>query len=229
MKSVKKDIAVVLLSGGMDSAVCAAIAFEAGYELAALHLNYGQRTQSRELDCFKILCKDFKIKKQLIVDISYLSQIGGSSLTDFNMELTQSNLDSGEIPNTYVPFRNANILTIATSWAEVISARAIYIGAMEQDSSGYPDCRKSFFAAFQSTINLGTKPDSDIKIITPIIDMTKADIINEGIRLGVQFGHTWSCYQSLEKACGTCESCLLRLRGFSTAGQKDPLKYIEFK
>lgn len=220
-----KPIAVVLLSGGMDSAVCTAIAIENGYEPAALHLNYGQRTQQKELDCYNKLCQDFKITKKLIVDVSYLTQIGGSSLTDFDIEITESRLGSGEIPNTYVPFRNANILAIATSWAEVINAKAIFIGAMEQDSSGYPDCRKSFFSAFQSTINLGTKPTNEIKIITPVIDINKSDIVREGIRLGVDFSHTWSCYKDTEIACGECESCQLRLRGFLKANSTDPLLY----
>lgn len=224
---MEKSIAVVLLSGGMDSAVCAALVTVQGYELAALHLNYGQRTQKKELDCYTKLCEDFNIEKKLVVDVSFLSQIGGSSLVDENIEISPSKLGSGEIPNTYVPFRNANILAIATSWAEVLNAKAIVIGAMEQDSSGYPDCRRSFFSAFQSAISLGTKPGTEIKIITPIIDMTKAEIISKGISLGVDFSHTWSCYKSMEKACGECESCQLRLRGFKNAGLTDPINYLK--
>jgi 7-cyano-7-deazaguanine synthase len=224
--SSEKPIAVVLLSGGMDSAVCAALALESGYEIAALHLNYGQRTQKRELDCFNLLCIDFGITKILSVDVSYLSQIGGSSLTDFEIEVSELAIGSGEIPNTYVPFRNANILAIATSWAEVISAKAIFIGAMEQDSSGYPDCRRSFFAAFQSTINLGTKNGNEIEIVTPVIDFDKSDIVKEGRRLGVDFSHTWSCYKHSDIACGHCESCQLRLRGFKKANIIDPVDYI---
>lgn len=224
--SSEKPIAVVLLSGGMDSAVCAALALESGYEIAALHLNYGQRTQKRELDCFNLLCIDFGITKILSVDVSYLSQIGGSSLTDFEIEVSELAIGSGEIPNTYVPFRNANILAIATSWAEVISAKAIFIGAMEQDSSGYPDCRRSFFAAFQSTINLGTKNGNEIEIVAPVIDFDKSDIVKEGRRLGVDFSHTWSCYKHSDIACGHCESCQLRLRGFKKANIIDPVDYI---
>ncbi|MBX3042309.1 MAG: 7-cyano-7-deazaguanine synthase QueC [Candidatus Kapabacteria bacterium] len=222
---MKKNLAIVLLSGGMDSAVCAAIAKNAGFELAAIHLNYGQLTQLKELECFNLVCQDFSIEHKLVTDVSFLAEIGGSSLTDNKIEVKNSNLGLGEIPNTYVPFRNANILAIATSWAEVIEARAIFIGAMEQDSSGYPDCRKSFFSAFQSTINLGTKPGSEIKIFTPIIDMTKSGIIKIGLELGVDFSHTWSCYKNSDIACGQCESCRLRLRGFRDAGKSDPIKY----
>jgi 7-cyano-7-deazaguanine synthase len=225
MKDIPKKIAVVLLSGGMDSAVCAALAINSGYEIAALHLNYGQRTENKELECFNYLCDDFGIEKKLIVDVSYLTQIGGSSLTDNNLEISNTLIGSGKIPNTYVPFRNANILAIAVSWAEVLNAKAIYIGAMEQDSSAYPDCRKSFFAAFQSAVNLGTKPDSGIEIITPIIDNTKNGIIDVGLKLGVKFEHTWSCYADSEYACGKCESCQLRLRGFRKAGIEDPILY----
>ncbi len=227
MEQIDKPIAVLLLSGGMDSAVCAALAIESGYQIAALHLNYGQRTQQRELDCYDLLCRDFGITKKLSVDISYLTQIGGSSLTDFNMDVSESLIGSGEITNTYVPFRNANILAIATSWAEVIAAKAIYIGAMEQDSSGYPDCRQAFFSAFQSSINLGTKNGSEIEIITPVIDFDKSDIVKEGIRLGVNFGNTWSCYKQSDLACGHCESCQLRLRGFNKAEIEDPIKYSD--
>ncbi len=220
-----KPVAVVLLSGGMDSAVCAALAAEAGYSLAALHLNYGQRTEAREQKCFEELCRHFGIGKKLVVDVKYLAQIGGSSLTDKSIDVPGAALDSDLIPNSYVPFRNANILAIATSWAEVIGARALVIGAMEQDSSGYPDCRKSFYDSFQQTIDLGTRPETRIKILTPIIDKTKADIVAIGTRLGVPFEHTWSCYSDSEAACGTCESCALRLRGFESAGVADPLPY----
>ncbi|MFA7625924.1 MAG: 7-cyano-7-deazaguanine synthase, partial [Candidatus Kapaibacterium sp.] len=182
--------------------------------------------QSKELECFSQLCTDLNINRKLVVDVGYLSQIGSSSLTDFEMEILPSTLGTGEIPNTYVPFRNANILAIAVSWAEVIDASAIYIGAMEQDSSGYPDCRASFFAAFQATVNLGTKTGSNIRIITPIIDMKKSDIVIHGLRHGIDFSHTWSCYKSSDIACGKCESCQLRLRGFKEAGVSDTLSYM---
>lgn len=220
-----KEIAVVLLSGGMDSCMCAEIANNMGYEIAALHLNYGQRTQQRELKAFNDICDYYKVSKRLVVDVSFLAQIGGSSLTDMTMDVPPVKLEEGEIPNSYVPFRNANILAIATSWAEVLGAKALVIGAMEGDSSGYPDCRKVFFEAFERTIATGTKPGTEIKIITPLIDLTKAEIISQGLELGVPFELTWSCYKESEKACGECESCALRLRGFRMAGSEDPIEY----
>jgi len=217
--------AIVLISGGMDSAVTTAYAINDGYEIAALHLNYGQKTENKEFDCFKNLCNHYNITEQLVVDIDFLSQIGGSSLTDNSLEINDANLDSKEIPNSYVPFRNANILTIAVSWAEVIGASAIYIGAMEEDSSGYPDTRRIFFNAFQKVINTGTKPETDIEIRTPIIDLSKKEIIEAGNNMNVPFQHTWSCYKSEGKACGKCDSCALRLRGFSKAGLSDLIEY----
>lgn len=220
-----KEIAVVLLSGGMDSAVCAALAKKSGYEIAALHLNYGQRTEIKELECFNNLCEHFDVQHRLIVDVTHLSKIGGSSLTDMKIDVPIANLESNEIPPTYVPFRNANILAIGVSWAEVINARYIYIGAMEQDSSGYPDCRKTFFDSYNEMLKLGTKPDTKIDIITPIINNTKEDIVRIGTELGVPFSYTWSCYKNDDEACGVCDSCALRLRGFSKMGIVDPIKY----
>lgn len=218
--------AIVLISGGMDSAVCAGIAKETNYEIYGLHINYGQRTEKRELKAFNDICDYYNAKDRLVVDISHLVAIGGSSLTDKNMLVSKANLESKEIPSSYVPFRNANILAIATSWAEVISAKAIFIGAMEEDSSGYPDCRKVFFQAFQETINTGTKPETQINIETPIIDISKKDIIIQGSKIGVPFHLSWSCYQNEEEACGECDSCALRLRGFSQANIIDPIKYV---
>lgn len=218
--------AIVLISGGMDSAVCAGLATEQGYEIFGLHINYGQRTEKRELKAFNNICDYYNAKDRLVVDISHLVSIGGSSLTDKNMLVSKANLESKEIPSSYVPFRNANILAIATSWAEVISAGAIFIGAMEEDSSGYPDCRKVFFQAFQDTINTGTKPETQINIETPIIDISKKDIIIQGSKIGVPFHLSWSCYQNEEEACGECDSCALRLRGFSQANITDPIKYV---
>jgi len=220
-----EKLAVLLLSGGMDSAVTAAIAKKDGYELAALHLNYGQRTQERELECYNALCEDFGITKKLIVDISYLKDIGGSSLTDNNIQVTDANLESNEIPNSYVPFRNGNILAIAASWAEVINAEALYIGAVSEDSSGYPDTRPEFFEAMEKAINLGNKPETNLKIITPIIHNSKKEIAVIGTELGVNFANTWSCYKSNRPACGVCDSCALRLRGFRLAGLSDPIEY----
>lgn len=218
-------LAVVLLSGGMDSAVTAAIAKESGYEIACLHLNYGQRTEKRELKQFDELCGHFGAVSSMVTDVRFLSQIGGSSLTDERIEITDANLDSTEIPSSYVPFRNANILAMATSWAEVIGASALYIGAVYEDSSGYPDTRRDFFDAFEKIIDKGTKPETNIKIITPIIDMGKDEIIAKGMELGVPFDKTWSCYKNNEKACGKCDSCGLRLRAFEKLGLSDPVKY----
>jgi 7-cyano-7-deazaguanine synthase len=161
----------------------------------------------------------------LVVDVSHLSLIGGSSLTDSSIEVSDADLDTGEIPSSYVPFRNGNILSIAASWAEVIDAEALFIGAMQLDSSGYPDCREEFFSAFEQAINLGNKPETNISIQTPLIDMSKRDIVEIGLELDVPFEHTWSCYSTQERACGKCDSCALRLRGFARAGAEDPLLY----
>ncbi len=220
-------LAVVLMSGGMDSALCTAIAIQDGYEIAALHLNYGQRTEKRELQAFDELCDFYFIKKKLVVNVEHLVLIGQSSLTDKNIEVEKADLERKEIPSSYVPFRNGNILSIAASWAETLKAAAIYIGAMQLDSSGYPDCRREFFDAFQNAINTGTKPETNIRIITPIINFTKKDIVLQGKNLNVPFHLTWSCYQNEDKACGVCDSCALRLRGFGEAGIEDPLPYIK--
>jgi 7-cyano-7-deazaguanine synthase len=219
-------LAVVLLSGGMDSAVTAAIAKEQGYDIACLHLNYGQRTQERELKQFNKLCDEFGAVSRLVTDVRFLSQIGGSSLTDEKIEITDADLDSEEIPTSYVPFRNANILAIATSWAEVIGAEALFIGAVYEDSSGYPDTRREFFEAFEQVIANGTKPSTQIKIETPIIDMNKDEIIRKGQELNVPFSETWSCYRNNDVACGKCDSCGLRLRAFDRVGMEDPIGYV---
>ncbi|MGA2297016.1 MAG: 7-cyano-7-deazaguanine synthase QueC [FCB group bacterium] len=220
-----KGLAVVLISGGMDSALCTGIAEKEGYEIAGLHLNYGQKTQNRELKAFHDICEFYKIEKKLIVDVSHLSLIGGSSLTDSRIEVSKADLDNELIPTSYVPFRNANILSVATSWAEVIGASAIVIGAMQLDSSGYPDCRKEFFNAFQKVIELGTKPETKIDILTPLINFSKKDIVQKGTELNVPFHLTWSCYSESEIACGVCDSCALRLRGFQQAGIEDKIGY----
>ncbi|MCX7936524.1 MAG: 7-cyano-7-deazaguanine synthase QueC [Chlorobi bacterium] len=220
-----KDRAVVLLSGGMDSLVTLALVREQGYELAALHLNYGQRTEQRELQAFHDICDHYAIEHRLVVDVGHLSAIGASSLTDPAMEVEPANLNRQGIPTSYVPFRNANILAIATSWAEVLKARAIAIGAVEEDSSGYPDCREEFFRAFERVIALGTKPDTQISILTPVIHLRKDEIVRQGLRLGVPFDLSWSCYKRNDIACGECDSCALRLRGFQRAGAVDPLPY----
>ncbi len=217
--------AVVLVSGGMDSCVTAAIARAENEKLALLHISYGQRTEARERRAFNDIADSYVVKDRLDVSIEYLARIGGSSLTDKQIEVSEADLGSKEIPTSYVPFRNANMLSIATSWAEVLGANAIYIGAVAADSSGYPDCRPEFYDAFQRTIDAGTKPDTHIEIRTPIIHLSKADIVRKGIELNAPLHLTWSCYRSEDIACGTCDSCALRLCGFEQAGVPDPLVY----
>jgi len=208
----------------MDSLVTAAIARESR-ETAFLHLNYGQRTQAKELECFQRIADHYRVDRRLVVDVSHLSKIGGSSLTDPSMRVEPADLSRNSIPTSYVPFRNANILSVAVSWAEVLGAREIYIGAVEEDSSGYPDCRREFFDAFNRAVDLGTKPGAGIRIVTPVIGMRKSEIVREGARLRVPFELSWSCYQSEGMACGNCDSCALRLRGFREAGLHDPIPY----
>lgn len=220
-----KPLAIVLMSGGMDSTVCASWALQQGFEVCALHVHYGQKTQEREAQAFNEICAVFRIDKILDIDISHLAAIGGSSLTDSTIDITKANLESSEIPTSYVPFRNANLLSIAVSWAEVIGAQTIIIGAVEEDGSGYPDCRRIFFDAFEAMIQLGTKPGSHIQIQTPLIASDKAEIVTLGIELEAPLELTWSCYSSSEKACGVCDSCALRLRGFAKAGYEDPIEY----
>ncbi|MFZ1976838.1 MAG: 7-cyano-7-deazaguanine synthase QueC [Bacteroidota bacterium] len=229
---MSKSRAVVLVSGGMDSCVTAAIA-NLEHELAFLHINYGQRTEHKELKAFYALADHFGVQKRLIADLTHLGAIGGSSLTDISIEVTDADpeklfhTEKGEIPTSYVPFRNANILSAATSWAEVIGASFLYIGAVEEDSSGYPDCRKEFYEAFEKMIGLGTKPETKISIVTPVIHLKKSEIVKRGMELKAPFKLTWSCYKSEDLACGICESCALRLRAFQQAGIEDPIPYAQ--
>lgn len=218
-------ISVVLVSGGMDSCVTAAIARAENPDLAFLHISYGQRTEVRERQAFNDIADHFRVDRRLDVSIEHLAKIGSSSLTDENIEVSEADLASKEIPTSYVPFRNANMLSIAVSWAEVIGASAIYIGAVAEDSSGYPDCRPEFYGAFQKVIDTGTKPETLIEIRTPIIHLTKAEIVRKGIELHAPLDLTWSCYRSNDIACGRCDSCALRLRGFSQARINDPIPY----
>lgn len=220
----KDKIAVVALSGGLDSCVTAAIANE-HYELALLHANYHQLTEKKELESFNKIAEFYNVKHKLEVDLSHIAAIGGSSLTDKNIPVQKADLNSKEIPNSYVPFRNANILSVCTSWAEVLNASAIFIGAVFEDSSGYPDCRPDFFKAFQKVIELGTKPAFSPDIITPVINLSKAEIVRKGIELNAPLKYTWSCYTNEDEACGVCDSCALRLRGFQIAGIDDPIAY----
>jgi 7-cyano-7-deazaguanine synthase len=208
----------------MDSCVTAAIA--AGERrLAFLHANYGQRTEQKELECFQRLADHYRAEARLVVDFSALRQIGGSSLTDKSVAVHEGAPVPGAIPTSYVPFRNAHLLSAAASWAEVLGADSIYVGAVWEDSSGYPDCRPEFYAAFERAIDLGTRPETRVGILTPVISMTKAEIVRRGLLLGAPFEMTWSCYQSDDRACGACESCVLRLRGFFEAGARDPITY----
>ena len=220
------SLAVCLVSGGMDSCVTAAIAREENDELAFLHVSYGQRTEQRERRAFEEIADYYQVGQRLVAAIDYLGRIGGSSLTDIDISVPAANLNAPGIPASYVPFRNAHLLSIATSWAEVIGAQSIYIGAVAEDSSGYPDCRPEFYAAFQRAINIGTKPETAIEIRTPVISLRKSEIILRGKEIGAPLELTWSCYQEAEKACGTCDSCALRLRAFRQAGILDPLPYV---
>jgi 7-cyano-7-deazaguanine synthase len=220
-------IGVCLVSGGMDSCVTAAIAHKENERLAFLHVSYGQRTEARERKAFNDIAEFYGVDKRLDILIEHLAKIGGSSLTDQKIVVTEANLESKEIPTSYVPFRNANMLSIAVSWAEVIGAGAIYIGAVAEDSSGYPDCRPEFYEAYQRVIDVGTKPDTRIELRTPIIDLSKAEIVRKGIELNAPLHLTWSCYRNEDIACGTCDSCALRLRGFERAGVKDLIPYVE--
>lgn len=217
--------AVCLVSGGLDSCVTAAIAHSDSLSLAFLHISYGQLSAKREEEAFTKIADHYQISQRLVSDITHLAHIGGSALTDRSLKMPEGKLDREGIPVSYVPFRNANMLSIATSWAEVLGASAIYIGAVQEDSSGYPDCRESFFKAFNSVIERGTKPDTSIKIITPLINLRKNEIIKKGIQLEAPLHLTWSCYRDQDIACGHCDSCLLRLRGFQEARTSDPLTY----
>lgn len=215
--------AVVLLSGGMDSCVCAALAAR-DHEAAALHVSYGQRTESRERNSFQRICDRLGIDRRLAVRNEALRLIGGSALTDEKIEVPESHAIGSDIPVTYVPFRNAHFLSVAVSWAEVLGASKIYIGAVEQDSSGYPDCRPAYYEAFNRVIANGTKAGG-IEVVTPLIAMRKSEIVRLGLQLGAPFELTWSCYSHEERACGVCDSCVLRLRAFRDAGATDPIPY----
>lgn len=218
--------AIVLMSGGMDSLVCAGLAVEKEHHLSFLHMNYGQKTSARERKSFDNIADFYHIKTEdrKIIDMTFLSQIGGSSLTDNSISVKTYQGDSNVIPDSYVPFRNSIILSLAVSWAEVVGATKLYIGANHEDSPGYPDCRPSYYEAFNKVIKEGTKA-SNIEIMTPVISMKKRDIVLKGQELKVPFALSWSCYKSSDKACGQCDSCALRLRGFKEAGINDPIDY----
>ncbi|HET9306415.1 MAG TPA: 7-cyano-7-deazaguanine synthase QueC [Candidatus Sulfotelmatobacter sp.] len=223
MPDPAKSRAVVLLSGGMDSCVCAALAAH-DHEPAAVHVSYGQRTEERERQSFLAICQRLKIHDRLMVRNEALRAIGGSALTDESIPVPDSETIGHNIPVTYVPFRNAHFLAVAVSWAEVLGAAKVYIGAVEPDSSGYPDCRPAYYKAYNEVVRTGTK-DGKIEIVTPLIAMRKAEIVRLGLELGAPFDLTWSCYSREDRACGVCDSCVLRLRAFTAAGVSDPISY----
>jgi 7-cyano-7-deazaguanine synthase len=222
----RSGLAVCLVSGGMDSCVTAAIANEEADRLAFLHVSYGQRTEERERRAFTEIADHYGIEQRLMVSLDHLARIGGSSLTDKDIAISSATLAGRGIPTSYVPFRNAHLLSVAISWAEVIRADSVYIGAVAEDSSGYPDCRPEFYEAFQRVVALGTKPETQVEIKTPVIAMRKSEIVELGQKLNAPFELTWSCYAASEQACGDCDSCALRLRAFRDAGLRDPIPYL---
>src|SRR5665647_2813360 len=220
----KPKTAVVLASGGLDSCVAAAVA-RRDYDLALFHANYAQRTLMRELTAFRAQAAFYQVAFTLEVDLNYLGEIGGSSLTDFDRAVPTGEVEPPGIPSTYVPFRNTNLLAAAVAWAEVLGAKAVFIGANVLDNPGYPDCRPEYFEAFNRLIELGTRPETHLAIHTPLIHLDKEGIVRLGLKLGAPFELTWSCYQDEIHACGRCSSCRLRLKGFAAAGAHDPIPY----
>ena len=220
--------AICILSGGMDSTLASYMAKNDGYEIIAVHFNYGQRTQDRELKAFRDICADLGILEKYEIDIPFFTQIGASALTDMSIDVPTGGIEAG-VPITYVPFRNGIFLSITAAIAEKEGATAMYIGVVQEDSSGYPDCTEEFIQDMKKAINQGTKEDTKIEIITPLVHLSKAQIVQEAIKLNVPLELTWSCYKEEEEACGVCDSCRLRLNGFEQAGKKDPIKYKEFQ
>ena len=219
--------AVILASGGMDSATAAAVAQDAGYELYMLHTSYGQQTESKEHECAQAQAEAFDAADFLHLTTEHLSKIGASSLTDDEMDVEEADLESDEIPSSYVPFRNANLLSMATSYAEANDCEAVFIGAHSEDFSGYPDCRPEFFEAFQQVVDVGTKPETEISVEAPFVELSKTDIAERGLELDVPYEHTWSCYREEAPACGTCDACAFRLQAFQNLGERDPIEYAE--
>ncbi len=222
----KKGLAVVVLSGGLDSCVTTAIANEE-YTIALLHVRYSQRTQAREYRSFYDIANFYKVSKAkiLVTELDYLKKIGGSSLTDASISAEDSKANDN-IPITYVPFRNTHLLSIAVSWAEVIKAEKVFMGAVEQDSPNYPDCRAEYYEAFNRLVEVGTRPSTNIKVVTPLLSMNKSEIVKKGIELKAPLHLTWSCYENNDRACGRCQSCMLRLKAFEDAGVEDKIPYV---
>jgi len=219
--------AVCVISGGMDSALAAYKAKAEGYEIIALHFDYGQRTEERERDSFYKIAGSLGVKVPVVIDLPFFTKIGGSALTDSKIEVPTGGVEEGIVPVTYVPFRNGIFLSIAASVAEKEGAEAIYIGVVEEDSSGYPDCTDEYITDMERAINQGTRKETHIKIKTPLVHLKKEDIVSESVRMGVPLEYTWSCYKNSERACGVCDSCRLRLKGFEKAGVVDPIEYEE--
>lgn len=222
---VASDRAVILVSGGMDSATAAYEAMDRGYEPLFLHTSYGQQTEEKEYGCAEQLAAEVDVEDFLHINTEYLAAIGSSSLTDGEMDVEEADLNSEDIPTSYVPFRNANLLAIAVSYAEANEAEAVFIGAHSEDFSGYPDCRPKFFEAFQQVVDVGTKPDTEIGLVAPFVERSKTQIVQRGLELDVPFEMTWSCYRSEAPACGACDACAYRLQAFEQAGVSDPLEY----
>lgn len=216
--------AVCVMSGGMDSTLSAYMMKNSGYEIIALHFNYDQRTQTKELECFHKICKDLNVAEKYILDLDFFKQIGASALTDKSIEIPTGGIEEG-VPVTYVPFRNGIFLSMAAAIAEKEGAEVISIGVVEEDSSGYPDCREEYIKSMQNSINLGTKDETNIEIKMPLVHLQKSQIVQKALELNVPLSLTWSCYKSEDKACGVCDSCRLRLNGFKLAGVTDPIEY----
>ena len=223
MKNVKKKV-ICIISGGMDSALGATMAKNEGYEIIALHFNYQQRTQQKELESFRKIAKKLECIESYEIDLDFFKQIGASALTDSSLDVPTGGIEAG-VPITYVPFRNGIFISIATALAEKHGAEALYIGVVEEDSSGYPDCRDTYIKSMEQSINLGTKEETKLKIKMPLVHLKKSEIVTKAIELGVPLEDTWSCYQNEQRACGVCDSCRLRLNGFAIAGVRDPLEY----
>jgi len=221
-QQIKKALCV--MSGGMDSTLSAYMMKNDGYEIIAVHFNYDQRTQSKELECFNNICNDLNVKEKYILDLDFFKQLGASALTDKSIDIPTDGIEEG-VPVTYVPFRNGIFLSMAAAIAEKEGAEVISIGVVEEDSSGYPDCRESYIKSMQESINLGTKDETNIEIKMPLVHLQKSQIVQESLKLDVPLHLTWSCYKNEDKACGVCDSCRLRLNGFSIAGEKDPIEY----
>jgi len=219
--------AVILVSGGMDSATAVYEAIEQGYEPYLLHTSYGQRTEGKEYECAEALANEVDAADFLHIETSHLSAIGASSLTDEEMDVADADLESDEIPTSYVPFRNANLLSMAVSYAEANDCSAVFIGAHSEDFSGYPDCRPAFFESFQQVIDVGTKPETEIELKAPFVEWSKTEIAERGLKLNVPYDITWSCYRDEAPACGTCDACAFRLEAFRNAGSRDPIEYAE--